>query len=193
MERLRVGGGEFGTDGARVLADVWTANDPNGPFAPYFKDGKPPGACLPDPPRHVEPAELARTMASWDGRGGAQLGAPLVRRLPRRFVARFVPHASAPIAQLSKAARREASEALCALDLRITGTAGYAKAEVTEGGVDLAELRRGSLESRLAPGLHFCGEACDVTGRLGGFNFQWAWSSGTAAGRAAGTAGDAPD
>jgi predicted flavoprotein YhiN len=70
-------------------------------------------------------------------------------------------------------------------DLRLQGTDGYEKAEVTAGGVHLAELDRRTLESRLLPGLHCCGEVVNVTGRLGGFNFQWAWSSGYAAGMGA--------
>ncbi|CAM5192580.1 NAD(P)/FAD-dependent oxidoreductase OS=Castellaniella defragrans OX=75697 GN=HNR28_001376 PE=4 SV=1 [Castellaniella denitrificans] len=65
-----------------------------------------------------------------------------------------------------------------------TGTAGYKKAEVMSGGVDTDELDQRSLESRRCPGLHVIGEAVDVTGWLGGYNFQWAWSSGVACGRA---------
>ena len=57
---------------------------------------------------------------------------------------------------------------------------------MTAGGVRLDELDRTTLESRSRPGLHLCGEVCDVTGRLGGFNFQWAWSSGALAGWGAG-------
>jgi predicted Rossmann fold flavoprotein len=64
------------------------------------------------------------------------------------------------------------------------GTEGYDKAEVTAGGVDTAELSASSMESRRVPGLFFIGEVVDVTGHLGGFNFQWAWASGAAAGRA---------
>jgi len=64
------------------------------------------------------------------------------------------------------------------------GTEGYAKAEVTAGGVDTHELSAKTMESRKVPGLFFIGEVVDVTGHLGGFNFQWAWSSGAAAGRA---------
>jgi predicted Rossmann fold flavoprotein len=64
------------------------------------------------------------------------------------------------------------------------GTEGYEKAEVTAGGVDTDELSAKTLESRKVPGLFFIGEVVDVTGQLGGFNFQWAWSSGAAAGRA---------
>jgi len=64
------------------------------------------------------------------------------------------------------------------------GTEGYEKAEVTAGGVDTDELSAKTMESRKVPGLYFIGEVVDVTGQLGGFNFQWAWSSGVAAGRA---------
>jgi predicted Rossmann fold flavoprotein len=64
------------------------------------------------------------------------------------------------------------------------GTEGYEKAEVTAGGVDTDELSAKAMESRKVPGLFFIGEVVDVTGQLGGFNFQWAWSSGAAAGRA---------
>jgi predicted Rossmann fold flavoprotein len=64
------------------------------------------------------------------------------------------------------------------------GTEGYEKAEVTAGGVDTDELSAKTMESRKVPGLYFIGEVVDVTGQLGGFNFQWAWASGVAAGRA---------
>ncbi|HTL70416.1 MAG TPA: aminoacetone oxidase family FAD-binding enzyme [Candidatus Eisenbacteria bacterium] len=71
------------------------------------------------------------------------------------------------------------------LPLAVTGVVGYKKAEATAGGVSLSEVRVSTLESRIVPGLHFAGEMLDVDGRIGGFNFQWAWSSGTVAGRAA--------
>jgi predicted flavoprotein YhiN len=64
------------------------------------------------------------------------------------------------------------------------GTEGFEKAEVTAGGVDTRELEARTMEARNVPGLFFVGEAVDVTGWLGGFNFQWAWASGVAAGRA---------
>jgi predicted flavoprotein YhiN len=64
------------------------------------------------------------------------------------------------------------------------GTEGYEKAEVTAGGVDTNELSSKTMESKKVRGLFFIGEAVDVTGHLGGFNFQWAWASGAAAGRA---------
>jgi predicted flavoprotein YhiN len=64
------------------------------------------------------------------------------------------------------------------------GTEGFEKAEVTAGGIDTDCLNARTMEARNVPGLFFIGEAVDVTGHLGGFNFQWAWASGVAAGRA---------
>ena len=64
-----------------------------------------------------------------------------------------------------------------------SGTEGYAKAEVTLGGVDTNELSSKTMEARRVPGLYFIGEVVDVTGHLGGFNFQWAWASGFVAGQ----------
>jgi predicted flavoprotein YhiN len=68
--------------------------------------------------------------------------------------------------------------------IRPADTEGYEKAEVTAGGVDTDELSSKTMESRKVRGLFFIGEVVDVTGHLGGFNFQWAWASGAAAGRA---------
>jgi hypothetical protein len=65
-----------------------------------------------------------------------------------------------------------------------SGSEGYRKAEVTRGGVATDELSQATMEAKRAPGLHFIGEVVDVTGWLGGYNFQWAWSSGYAAGLA---------
>jgi predicted Rossmann fold flavoprotein len=83
------------------------------------------------------------------------------------------------------------NEALTNLEKRIhrwpltpAGTEGYEKAEVTAGGIDTDELSSKTMESKKVPGLFFIGEVVDVTGHLGGFNFQWAWASGAAAGRA---------
>jgi predicted Rossmann fold flavoprotein len=89
------------------------------------------------------------------------------------------------ISQVNRDRRATLLRGLLERDLGVTGTLGYEKAEVTAGGVPLAEVDASTLESRVAPGLWLCGEILDVEGRLGGFNFQWAWSSGTVAGRAA--------
>ena len=68
--------------------------------------------------------------------------------------------------------------------LHPVGTEGFEKAEVTAGGVDTNDMQARTMEARRVPGLYFVGEVVDVTGHLGGFNFQWAWASGVAAGRA---------
>jgi predicted Rossmann fold flavoprotein len=81
-------------------------------------------------------------------------------------------------------ALEQAEAALHHWTIHPSGTEGYEKAEVTAGGVDTSELSARTMESRKAPGLYFIGEVVDVTGHLGGFNFQWAWASGAAAGRA---------
>jgi predicted Rossmann fold flavoprotein len=88
------------------------------------------------------------------------------------------------LAQLARAARRRSSGALTAWPLPVVDTRGYNYAEVTAGGVSLTEIDPSTMESRLCPGLFLVGEALDVDGRLGGFNFQWAWSSARVAGAA---------
>lgn len=87
--------------------------------------------------------------------------------------------------QLKKEARRMLARATAAMEVPVTGDRGYTHAEVTAGGVPLSEISLGTMESRIVPGLHICGEICDVDGRIGGFNFQWAWASGYLAGRGA--------
>ena len=72
-----------------------------------------------------------------------------------------------------------------AQELPIDEVAPYVKAEATAGGVALDEIEPATMMSKRVPGLFFAGEICDVDGWLGGYNFQWAWSSGTVAGRAA--------
>ena len=87
--------------------------------------------------------------------------------------------------QLRKAVRRELAGLLTAYPLPVTGDRGYKFAEVTAGGVPLLEVNLSTMTSRSCPGLHLCGEICDVDGRIGGFNFQWAWASGHIAGTSA--------
>jgi predicted flavoprotein YhiN len=89
------------------------------------------------------------------------------------------------MSQVPRDARMRLVERLLRRPMPVNGTLGYEKAEVTAGGVTLSEVDPATLESRVAPGLYICGEALDAEGRLGGFNFQWSWSSGTVAGRAA--------
>jgi hypothetical protein len=85
------------------------------------------------------------------------------------------------IGALKDAALIDIARRLKACALTPHGTEGYAKAEVTVGGVDTNALSQQTMQTRAVPGLFFIGEAVDVTGWLGGYNFQWAWSSGWAA------------
>ena len=87
-----------------------------------------------------------------------------------------------PLSQLKQSERDQLVEHLCDWALIAADTGGYAKAEVTVGGVDTAALSSKTMECRTVPGLYFIGEVVDVTGWLGGYNFQWAWASGHAAG-----------
>ncbi|PSD24001.1 aminoacetone oxidase family FAD-binding enzyme, partial [Stenotrophomonas maltophilia] len=89
---------------------------------------------------------------------------------------------TAPVRQLDEPVLRQAAQLLGAFPLVASGTEGYRTAEVTLGGVDTAEVSSSTMESKRVPGLHFVGEVLDVTGWLGGYNFQWAWASGHAAG-----------
>ncbi len=89
------------------------------------------------------------------------------------------------LAHLARGDRRRLVHALVAWPLAVTGSRGYNFAEVTAGGVSLTEIDPATLQSRRCPGLFLAGEMLDVDGRIGGFNFQWAWSSGYVAGRAA--------
>ncbi len=93
--------------------------------------------------------------------------------------------ADAPLRTLKDKDRSRLVHALFEMPLSVKGVVGYKKAEVTAGGVPLKEIRVATMESRLAPGLYFAGEVLDCDGRIGGFNFQWAWSTGTIAGRSA--------
>jgi hypothetical protein len=88
------------------------------------------------------------------------------------------------LAHLSRDDRRRLVHALVKWPLPVSGTRGYNYAEVTAGGVALTEINPATMESRVCPGLYLVGEILDVDGRIGGFNFQWAWASGRVAGRA---------
>jgi len=83
-----------------------------------------------------------------------------------------------PMNQLDKVSRQHLIAGCVHYPLDVTGVLGYSKAEVTAGGIDWAEINPKTLESKLVPGLFFAGEILDVDGRIGGFNFQWAWASG---------------
>jgi predicted Rossmann fold flavoprotein len=119
-------------------------------------------------------------------RGAAELRNVLAERLPRRFAQRLCEHwlPDKPLRQLRDAELRAVADSLGNWPLVASGTEGYRTAEVTLGGVDTDELSSSTFQSRRVPGLHFIGEVVDVTGWLGGYNFQWAWASGHACGNA---------
>jgi predicted flavoprotein YhiN len=89
---------------------------------------------------------------------------------------------SKPLNQFSEADLNRVADLLTAWPVVPQGTLGYEKAEVTLGGVSTAELSSKTMEAKRVAGLFFIGEVVDVTGHLGGFNFQWAWASGYVAG-----------
>jgi predicted Rossmann fold flavoprotein len=109
----------------------------------------------------------------------------LARHLPRRFAQAWCELSAPgrPLKQYSNAELAAVAARLARWALKPAGTEGYAKAEVTAGGVDTDELSSKTMEARRVPGLYFIGEVVDVTGQLGGYNFQWAWASGYAAGQ----------
>ena len=117
---------------------------------------------------------------------GARLANVLAERLPTRLAQAFcgTMDPARPLRQHSPRALAALERTLRCWTLRPDGTEGYPKAEVTLGGVDTRDLHSKTMEARTVPGLYFVGEAVDVTGQLGGFNFQWAWASGHAAGEA---------
>jgi predicted Rossmann fold flavoprotein len=106
----------------------------------------------------------------------------LKRILPERFAERWLDH-NQP-ARWTNHDIKELERDIHAWQVTPAGTEGYAKAEVTAGGVDTDELSAKTMEARRVAGLFFIGEVVDVTGHLGGFNFQWAWASGFSAGQA---------
>jgi hypothetical protein len=115
-------------------------------------------------------------------RNQTTLQAELRKFLPHRFADRWL-DAHAPTSWTNHALA-DLEKQMHAWTISPTGTEGYEKAEVTAGGVDADELSAKTMETHKVPGLFFIGEVVDVTGHLGGFNFQWAWASGAAAGRA---------
>ncbi len=113
----------------------------------------------------------------------------LAKKLPKRFVASLLDYLGIdqeiPLGQLRKEDRRTLVHGLTALDLEVVSDRGWNYAEVTAGGIDLSQVNAKSMQSKLVEGLYFCGEILDCEGRIGGFNFQWAWASGYLAGRSA--------
>ncbi|GAB3385350.1 BaiN/RdsA family NAD(P)/FAD-dependent oxidoreductase [Lysobacter fragariae] len=128
------------------------------------------------------------TLRQWQAqRPAAELKTVLGELLPKRFAQRLCEHwlPNRPIRQFNEPQLRDIAAMLEAWPLVASGTEGYRTAEVTLGGVDTDGVSSSTMQSRRVPGLYFIGEVIDVTGWLGGYNFQWAWASGHAAGLAA--------
>ena len=123
-------------------------------------------------------------------RGKQTLGNALAEYLPRRLGDRLIElnqlQLESRVADLPNASLKRLSDAINRWTFVPLGTEGYRTAEVTVGGVDTRGLSSQTMESQVCPGLYFIGECLDVTGWLGGYNFQWAWASGWACGRALG-------
>jgi hypothetical protein len=137
----------------------------------------------------------SRNAQEWDAqlrqKGTTSLGNIIRRELPARLADALMQeaHVDAQVttSQLKKEERQRLVEMLANYPLPWTGDEGYKKAEVTGGGVALAEVDPKTMESRLHPGLFLCGEVLDAFGPIGGYNFAWGWATGRAAGLAAGT------
>jgi predicted Rossmann fold flavoprotein len=131
-------------------------------------------------------AWLGDDARAWDARlreGGARSAQSFARaQLPRRLADLLIARAGVDperaLARIARDERARLAEQLGACPLEIAGDEGYRSAEVTGGGVALEEVAVRTLESRLVPGLYFAGEILDATGRIGGFNFLWAWVTG---------------
>lgn len=133
----------------------------------------------------AKPAEVLRAAKAQGGKG--QLAGALARLLPERL-ARHLAETSGltgPLAEMRSDALDRLAARLQDWRLKPVGSEGYRTAEVTLGGVDTAGLDGRTMQAKAVPGLYFVGEVVDVTGWLGGYNFQWAWSSGWAAGQVA--------
>jgi predicted Rossmann fold flavoprotein len=151
-------------------------------------------AHLDDPGARLElcwlPGLDAEQVDAWlVGAKGRAVGALLRERVPERLARALCDAAGVDPAgtaqQLPRDRRRALAQLAAATPLPVEGDRGYTFAEATAGGVPLAEVRLETMESRVTPGLHLAGEVLDVDGRIGGFNFQWAWASGFVAGSSA--------
>ena len=142
----------------------------------YWRKGRP--VCIDLAPG----ADITAAIRDGTPRTAAAARAALQAFLPNRFAARWLDFHAPP--GWTNQALAELERQVHEWTLRPADTEGYEKAEVTAGGVDTEELSSKTMESRKVPGLFFIGEVVDVTGHLGGHNFQWAWASGASAGRA---------
>jgi predicted Rossmann fold flavoprotein len=170
------------TAGKRSFAEamLFTHRGLSGPAilqaSSYWHEGEPLTVALAQNP-------LPQLLAAKKSRPNAALRTALSDLLPARLAAALAP-GDTPMAQLRDKTLTDLAATMRAWRLTPSGTEGYAKAEVTLGGIDTAALDQKTMAAKSVPGLFAIGEAVDVTGWLGGYNFQWAWSSGWVAGQA---------
>ena len=135
-------------------------------------------------PIRIALADLDKTLREAKTTSRRQLGNELAQHLPQRLAETWLAHlkvsADKPMPEQRDRDLGELAQSLARWELTPNGSEGWKKAEVTAGGVDTRELSSQSMESRRVPGLYFIGEVVDVTGWLGGYNFQWAWASAAA-------------
>lgn len=171
--------------GARFREDLlFTHRGLSGPailqISSYWKEGEPIVINL------LPEMDLAQTLIEGKGSIKKQLGNVLAQWLPTRLAeGLLLAHGfalDARLADLPDVKLRQLGQAINRWTLTPNGSEGYKKAEVTRGGVDTRELSQQTMMANKVPGLYFIGETVDVTGWLGGYNFQWAWASGVAAG-----------
>ena len=191
---LRSGTGKLlrAFSGSTLCAHFGISGPPVLDISRYWLD-----ASLDDPAAHLCVDWLpqlgeARFREELSARGGTPIGAQLRAKLPERLADALCAEAgvdrSDSFDRLAREVRLRLARTVCSYCLPVTGDRGFTHAEVTAGGVPLAETELSSLESRVCPGLHLVGELLDVDGRIGGFNFQWAWASGYVAGVGASSA-----
>jgi len=132
--------------------------------------------------------DVVQTLIDGKGTIKKNLGNYLAQLLPSRLAEGWLQvndfNPEARLADMQDKQLRRLGESLNRWHIVPNGSEGYRKAEVTRGGVDTRELSQQTMMATKVPGLHFIGEAVDVTGWLGGYNFQWAWASGFVAGSA---------
>jgi hypothetical protein len=142
---------------------------------------------------NILPGETFESLEAWwleqeRARPRAQVATILATRVPAAVASVWLDEASigsdVTMAHLARDDRRRLLRALVETPVAVVDSRGYGYAEVTAGGIPLDEIDPATMQSRLCPGLYLVGEMLDVDGRLGGFNFQWAWSSGWVAGHA---------
>ncbi len=178
--RAQAGGSSF--DEAMLLTHRGLSGPAMLQISSYWREGAPISVNL--CPQGGVLANLERSKLQ-NGRAG--LARALAQLLPGRLadhIAAEMGH-SKPMAEISRAELAALADRLEGWDLRPVGTEGYRTAEVTLGGVDTDGLEARTLAAKSQPNLYFIGEVVDITGWLGGYNFQWAWSSGWAAGQVA--------